>query len=258
MRHRRLAVSLGAFTLLAVLAPRSEAHFILQAPASWMPQDSEGVPEKLGPCGDEDDDAMAPTGIVTAYKVGDTITITVNEVIFHPGHYRISLGNPSRSDLPAEPPVTAGATPCGTVPIEDPPVFPVLADNVFAHTTPFTSPQTTTVTLPPGVSCTQCTLQVIEFMSDHGLNIPGGCFYHHCANISIGPSDAGTTTPDASTPPSDASTSNPDASSPGGENEPTQSGGCGCDVPGAPVMLGAGSAMALLAGALTRLRRRRR
>ena len=34
---------------------------------------------------------------------------------------------------------------------------------------------------------------LIEFMSDHPLNNPGGCFYHHCADISIsgGPSDGG-------------------------------------------------------------------
>jgi MYXO-CTERM domain-containing protein len=38
-----------------------------------------------------------------------------------------------------------------------------------------------------------CVLQVAEFMSDHGLNNPGGCFYHHCANITIqaGGTDAG-------------------------------------------------------------------
>jgi hypothetical protein len=46
------------------------------------------------------------------------------------------------------------------------------------------------VTLPPNVTCDHCTLQVIQFMSDHGLNNPGGCFYHHCADISI---KAGTT-----------------------------------------------------------------
>ena len=74
-------------------------------------------------------------------------------------------------------------------------MFPVLADGVFVHTTAFSAPQTTTVTLPTTLTCTKCTLQVIEFMSDHPLNVPGGCFYHHCADISIGvaPQDGGTT-----------------------------------------------------------------
>ncbi len=238
------ALPLAASVAVLVIAPKSEAHFQLVTPASWMSQDAVGAPEKLGPCGDEDDTngAATPSGIVTAYQVGDTITVTIDEKIFHPGHYRIALSTTSRSQLPPEPLVEAGATPCGTVPIEDPPVFPVLADNVFPHTTAFTSPQTTTVTLPSNVTCTKCTLQVIEFMSDHPLNPQGGCFYHHCADISVGvSSDAG-------------ANPNPDASV-GAENEPTQ-GGCGCSVPtsGAPAAAGV---LALVAALAARLRRRR-
>jgi hypothetical protein len=183
----------AALSTLMLLAPESQAHFILQAPPSWMSQDSLGAPEKLGPCGDEG--GGTPTGTVTAFQIGQTITVTINEVVFHPGHYRIALATTDRSQLPPEPVVTAGSTACGSVPIENPPVFPVLADDVFDHTSPFSSPQSVQLTLPAGVTCDKCTLQVIEFMSDHGLNNPGGCFYHHCADISIGataPTDGGT------------------------------------------------------------------
>src|SRR6266446_7015915 len=31
----------------------ARAHFILMAPDAWMSQDAFGLPEKLGPCGDE-------------------------------------------------------------------------------------------------------------------------------------------------------------------------------------------------------------
>jgi MYXO-CTERM domain-containing protein len=148
-----------------------------------MSQDSFGLPEKLGPCGDEG--GGTPTGTVTAFQSGQTITVTINEVIFHPGHYRIALAVNDRSELPAEPPVTAGSTPCGSVPVQNPPVFPVLADGVFEHSAPFSGPQSIQITLPGNVTCTKCTLQIIEFMSDHGLNNPGGCFYHHCADLSI-------------------------------------------------------------------------
>ena len=65
------------------------------------------------------------------------------------------------------------------------PVLPVLADNMLAHTTPFSGPQSFQVTLPARMTCAHCTLQVIEFMSNHPLNAPGGCFYHHCANVAI-------------------------------------------------------------------------
>jgi MYXO-CTERM domain-containing protein len=242
---------LGLLAALTLSARSADAHFVLQAPACWMSQDSIGLPEKLGPCGDEDDgtDAATPSGIVTAYQVGATITVTINEEIFHPGHYRIALATTDRSQLPAEPLVEAGATACGSVPIEDPPVFPVLADNVFPHTAPFTSPQTTTVTLPANVTCTKCTLQVIEFMSDHGLNVPGGCFYHHCADISVSSS-----IPDGGTDSGATNDAGADAGV-GAENEPTQAG-CGCSIPvgSSPAAVGA---LAVALAWITRLRRRR-
>ena len=180
---RRLALP-AVVLALALLSPSgASAHFVLQAPASWMSQDSLGLPQKLGPCGDEG--GGTPTGTVTAVQQGDTITVTINEVVFHPGHYRIALAVNDRSELPAEPPVTAGSTPCGSAPVQSPPVFPVLADGVFEHSTPFSGPQSVQIKLPDNVTCSKCTLQVIEFMSNHPLNNPGGCFYHHCADLSI-------------------------------------------------------------------------
>jgi hypothetical protein len=171
------------FALATFVAAPAWAHFQLQQPACWMSQDTSGSPQKLGPCGNEG--GGTPTGIVTAFQTGQTITVTINEIIFHPGHYRIAMSVNDRSELPAEPQVTAGATACGTVPIQNPPVFPVLADNVFPHTAPFNGPQSMQITLPSNVTCSHCTLQVIEFMSDHALNVPGGCFYHHCADFSL-------------------------------------------------------------------------
>jgi len=207
--------------MLLLVARPSEAHFKLQSPPSWMSQDIGGSPQKLGPCGDEDDGTAAatPTGIVTAYQVGDTVTVTITETIFHPGFYRIALAVNDRSELPPEPATDAGNNyACFTAVYTDTPTFPVLADHLFPHTAPFTGPQTTTVKLPSNVTCAHCTLQIIEFMSDHGLNKPGGCFYHHCADLAVGV-DAGTPPP-----PADASTS--DA---GAEPEPASSG-CSCDL----------------------------
>jgi hypothetical protein len=158
-----------------------------------MSQDSLGLPQKLGPCGNEA--GGTPTGAITTFAPGATITVTINEVIFHPGHYRAALAVNSQSELPAEPVVTPDTTPCGTAAIESPAVYPVLGDGLLTHTTAFTAPQSFQITLPTNVTCTNCTLQIIEFMAEHGLNNPGGCFYHHCANIAILP-DAGTTTAD--------------------------------------------------------------
>jgi MYXO-CTERM domain-containing protein len=172
------------------LPATSAAHFILQSPPASTEQNALGDPQKAAPCGDEGN-AVA-TGEVTSYQGGDTITVTIEETIFHPGHYRIALATDD-GVFPEEPPVTAGATPCGSAPIDPAPVFPVLADGVWEHSQPFAEPQTIEITLPDDVSCTNCTLQVIQFMSNHGLNDPGGCYYHHCATIALEADPVGAT-----------------------------------------------------------------
>ena len=82
-------------------------------------------------------------------RPGETISITVDEVIYHPGHYRVALALNDRSELPPPPVVTPGGSdPCASAQIQDPPTFPILADNMLPHTQPFADPQTFTVTLP--------------------------------------------------------------------------------------------------------------
>ena len=184
------ALALGATALSSTLA---DAHFRLIAPGNWMVQSADGSPQKTGPCGNEA--PQTPTNMVTPFRPGDTITIQLEETVYHPGHYRVALAVNSPSELPAEPAVTAGSTACGSVPVQQNPVFPVLADGMLVHSQPFTTQQSFQVKLPTNVTCTACTLQIIEFMSSHGAP----CFYHHCAKISIqdGATDGGTSTPDA-------------------------------------------------------------
>jgi MYXO-CTERM domain-containing protein len=266
-----------AFALVATAvevgapAPAS-AHFILENPPSSTAQNGIGDPQKAPPCGD--DGSATPSNTVTAFQAGQTITVTIDEKIFHPGHYRISLGVNGPDDLPVEPIVTPGSnTPCGTAPIEATPTFPVLADGVFAHQAPFSGPQSITITLPANVTCEHCTLQVIEFMSDHPLNNPGGCYYHHCADISIEAS----TNPDASTSSSSGTGSASDSSASasagtGGASGATSGTGgtgaasgttdeeSGCRFTGAasrsnPVVTGLAGIAALAALALRRRRR---
>src|SRR5262245_18008456 len=70
----------------------------------------------------------------------------------------------------------------------DPVAYPVLADNLFPRdevTGAAAEPFSTTVTLP-NETCENCTLQVIQFMSEHAP----GYFYHHCANLRIVAADA--------------------------------------------------------------------
>jgi hypothetical protein len=224
---RVLAGAIVVGTILAILlsSGRARAHFILQAPACYSQQDTLGLPQKSAPCGQADTGSpVMTTGAVTHFQPGDTITVTIDEVIAHPGHYRVALAA-DQASLPADPVVTAGTMACGTAAVENSPTLPILADGLLDHTAAFSSPQSVQVKLPAGMTCTKCTLQIVEFMSDHGLNPQGGCFYHHCADISIGAGadDGGSSSTDAAG--KDATTSG--SSGTGGSSGVSGSSGTG-------------------------------
>lgn len=215
---RRLAI-LTTLTGLAVgsaaiTTDNAQAHFRLEAPAVMTEQNDLGDPQKTYPCGTVDG---ALTGDITAYTAGDTVSITISEQIYHPGHYRVALATNDVSELPPDPPITP--TPqdqCASTEIMNPPVFPVLADGMLAHSGPFDGEQSFEVTLPEDVTCDNCTLQVVQYMSSHGAP----CFYYHCANISISPAEGGDTTGD----PSGGSTTDDPTGDPGtstGDPDPT-------------------------------------
>ena len=82
----------GAASLLGPAA--AEAHFMLTTPASWDNQGSLGDPQKSAPCGQADPGTPpVVTGAVTTFHPGDTVTITIDEKVTHPGHYRVALAN---------------------------------------------------------------------------------------------------------------------------------------------------------------------
>jgi MYXO-CTERM domain-containing protein len=177
----RLGWGVGLLGVVGFVAATSssgaaQAHFILEVPAAKTEQDALGNPQKTPPCGDP-----GATGPVTTFQAGETITVTIDETIFHPGHYRVALAVNDVSELPDAPPVTPGASDCGSTIIQDPPIFPVLADGELVHDAAFGGPQSFEVTLPDDVECDNCTLQIIEFMSSHGAP----CYYYHCAAIAI-------------------------------------------------------------------------
>lgn len=237
-RYRPLLLAI--FTLAVIVAaPVAQAHFKLDSPAVYSVQGSLGDPQKTAPCGPSGT-AFTPTNDVTAVKTGSTLTITVTETIFHPGHYRVALA-PDIASLPADPLVTAANNdPCGSVEVADPPTLPILADNLLDHSTQFSGPQSMQVTLPAGMTCDNCVLQVIQYMSKHGTP----CFYHHCATLKI--ADDAPPPPDGGvTPPGD------DAGTVPGGNDPA--GGC-CDTGGSSPATGLLGALVV---GLLALRRRR-
>ena len=49
----------------------------------------------------------------------------------------------------------------------------MIADGLFVHMTRVTDPFETNVQLP-NITCPECTLQIVEFMAEHGVNKDGG------------------------------------------------------------------------------------
>ncbi len=186
------------------------AHIILvsdggtSVPKDWLVMtDVYGDPQKPTPCGG----TGTPTNIVTTYHAGESVTLTWTEAIAHSGHFRIAFAPVSPAAATAailpDPVVTAytnssnteasavavtetgGSISTGGV---------VLADNLFPHCIagdpcppgiPVTgAPKTysATVTLPT-TPCTNCTLQLVQFMSYHPID--PSFFYHHCAAVTL-------------------------------------------------------------------------
>jgi MYXO-CTERM domain-containing protein len=205
--HVKIAAAVLSAAAVVLVSPAARAHFVLQSPPSWAEQDAQGNPQKSAPCGQADPQiAVAPTNVVTSFVAGETITISVRETTFHPGHYRVVLSPTGQASLPSDPTATPPGT-CEALDVQDPPVYPVLADGMLRHAEPFDEPsQSFEVTLPSDVECSRCTLQVLEFMSAE-VGGGGNCFYHHCADVSI--------------------------ASPAPDGEGDRDGGCACTTGGA-------------------------
>ena len=183
--------SLVAAGLMIAVPAVMHAHFKLLEPASWLIEDNRGDPQKAGPCGGTNSDYGKPSYIIGKAVGGQKLHLKVQETVYHPGHYRVALAVNSPTELPLDPDTTTRESDRGpwsvSAAIQNPTQIPVLADGLFVHSTRPTGPMDpweADVQLP-NINCRKCTLQVVQFMADHGLNNPGGYSYHHCANLQI-------------------------------------------------------------------------
>jgi hypothetical protein len=181
---------LGLFAAVLFAPSVLDAHFTLMAPASWLVENQLGDPQKAGPCGGTSADPGTPTGVVGKVQGGQKLHIKVKETVYHPGHYRIALAVNSRAELPADPEVTTRDTERGpwsvSAKIQNPAAPPVIADGLWAHTdrAAIAEPFETDIVLP-NINCDKCTLQIVQFMAEHGKNRDGDYTYHHCADLTI-------------------------------------------------------------------------
>ncbi|MDR2215619.1 MAG: hypothetical protein LBE59_07245 [Nevskiaceae bacterium] len=188
---------LPGLLVVAVAAPAvAWAHFNLMEPAASLVQDDRGDPQKTGPCGGSNTDWGTPTYAVTKVTGGQKLRVKWQETVYHPGFYRIALAVNSMYELPPDPVAQTrkneergGIEWSVSATIAENPVPPVIADGLNVHRERPAQgtrlPAFETDITVPNINCKSCTLQVVQFMEEHGFNNPGGYTYHHCANLEI-------------------------------------------------------------------------
>ena len=166
-------ITLMSGLALSLWATGVEAHIYLTAPTPRYNYASTLL--TFAPC-------TNPTGSTlsglahTHLQVGVPFTVQWNETVAHNGHFRISLNSTTGDVFPA---VTS--TP------QNPVVAPVLADNVFPHTSPPATPGRS-ISITPAVACAACTLQVAQTVDG------AATVYYGCADVVVDPAGAGTGT----------------------------------------------------------------
>lgn len=171
----RSTASILVFASLALFAGEVRAHLDLTSPTPRTTM------LKSGPCGAGPDDPRGPT--VATFKPGEEITVTWNEYVDHPGHYRIAFDEDGQ-DIFFDPKdfndVSGGPG--------------VLIDGIADKNGGDYSQK---VTLP-NVECDNCVLQVIQMMTDKPPYGDGNDLYYQCADIALVGAVAGTTSGDTS------------------------------------------------------------
>jgi hypothetical protein len=185
----RILVALSAGAVVLGMPAAVSAHFILEQPKGWIEENVLGDPQKLGPCGGTTANAGTPTGAVTPVAGGELLHIKVKETIYHPGHFRVALAVMDRKELPADPEDVTRDGPRGPVSVSgkiDPnPKPPVLVDGIWEHHQRQAGQEFETDVKIPNINCDHCSLQVIQFMEEHGVNPDGRFTYHHCADLKV-------------------------------------------------------------------------
>jgi hypothetical protein len=136
---------------------------------------------KSGPCGREGSTRGENIHVFTA---GETITLTFNEFIPHPGYYRISFDDDGQDDFvdPAD---------YDDLYTND----TVLVDNLYPHESRDVSGEWSYDLTLPDVECDNCTIQLVQMMTDKPPYTMGGNdLYYNCLDVVLeapGGDDAG-------------------------------------------------------------------
>jgi hypothetical protein len=164
--QRRASRSLPIAAALLTVALPASAHVRLEYPASRY-----GDEMKSGPCGRA---GGVRTTRITTFRPGQTVTVIFDEIIDHPGYFRIAFDRSGDGAL--GPPVWNGTA------FVNPPNVEVLQD-LIANPPGLTHGESR-VQLPD-IECDTCTLQLIQVMTDKPPFDGLDDFYYQCADLRL-------------------------------------------------------------------------
>ena len=158
-------LSFATLAVLALAAP-AQAHISITNPPMRFEYDP--VTQKTGPCG-----GGIATGIVTPLQGGTALTMTWDETVPHPGHFRIALdADENGSDD-------------FSVPADENDM--VVQGNIVAYVPDNGGDSFEHTFVLPNVDCEPCVIQLLQIMTDKlgdGFT-DGGDIYHWCADITL-------------------------------------------------------------------------
>lgn len=155
----RFAMAAGALVLLPGSA---SAHIQLVTPLQ------RDVDQKVGPCGANG----VRSANVCEYRPGARITVSWEETVEHPGHFRISFDEDGEDDF---------ITPSDYDDIGE--GDSILVDGIADQDTRSGDSGYGQEVLLPDVECDNCTLQLIQIMTDKPPYGDGNDIYYQCADI---------------------------------------------------------------------------
>jgi Copper acquisition factor BIM1-like len=230
-RHR-LSALIGLLMGTSTVVAAAHVRLEFPIPRYPIPALEDGSNLKQAPCGTVGDHRTTDPSRISTFRPGEAITVRFKETIDHPGHYRIAFDDDGQD---------AFVEPASFTDIQAAPVLPILQDGIADKAG---GEYQVNITLP-NVECTNCTLQLIQVMTDKAPYVVNtDDVYHQCADIVL---SSGATTTDAGTG------SDGDAGAAGGATD----GGCSCRA-GRPLGGGVWSAVGLACIGLLLQRGRRR
>lgn len=181
MQNRLVARVVPALLALSFSSVAAAHLGNVSPPTRYEFEPPSGNNQKVGPCA-----TGTPTGVVTELVAGEQLTVSWDETVNHPGHFRVSLDLDGGDDFP-DPASENDMAVTGNVIA----YVPDDGGSSFSHT--FTV---------PNQNCDPCSIQVIQVMTDKLPWGPenGDDLYYWCSDIRIiGATGTGTGTGSGST-----------------------------------------------------------